>query len=96
MHTRLVAGVALALMSFAVGAADENGIELKDDPDAALTGARCSVCHSLDYIPMNSVFLKQAGWEAEVRKMVKVMGAPITDEEAARIVAYLTRYYGLE
>jgi hypothetical protein len=28
--------------------------------------------------------------------MVKVYGAPVADEDAARIVAYLTRHYGVE
>ena len=45
---------------------------------------------------MNSVFLNKAGWTAEVNKMIKVMGAPISEDQAARIVDYLTRYYGVE
>jgi hypothetical protein len=32
------------------------------------------VCHSLAYIPMNSPFLKAQGWDAEVTKMINVMG----------------------
>jgi len=85
-----------ALAVTAAHAADESSLVLKEGPDADLTKARCSICHSADYIPMNSVFLNGAGWDAEVRKMVRVMGAPITETEAARIVAYLTRYYGVE
>jgi hypothetical protein len=45
---------------------------------------------------MNSPFLKRAAWEAEVRKMIKVMGAPIPEQEVATIVDYLTRNYGVE
>jgi hypothetical protein len=45
---------------------------------------------------MNSQFLKRAGWEAEVRKMIKVMGAPIPETDVPRIVDYLTRNYGVE
>jgi uncharacterized membrane protein YecN with MAPEG domain len=85
-----------ALASHAARAADESGVALKDGPDADLTRARCSICHSPDYIPMNSVFLTRAGWDAEVHKMMKVMGAPITDEEASRIVDYLAHHYGAD
>ena len=76
--------------------ADETKVRIVVSPDAALVRARCSICHSLDYIPMNSRFMNRAGWEAEVRKMIKVMGAPVSEEEAARIIDYLTRNYGSE
>jgi hypothetical protein len=45
---------------------------------------------------MNSRFLKRAGWEAEVAKMIKVMGAPIPEADVPRIVDYLTRNYGID
>ena len=93
---RGVAVTVLALAGVAARAADESSIVLKEGTDADLTRARCSICHSADYIAMNSVFLTRAGWDAEVHKMMKIMGAPITEAEAAQIVAYLTRYYGTE
>jgi hypothetical protein len=97
MHLRWIIGAAaLTFASSAALAADESSLTLKDGPDAELTKARCSICHSTDYIPMNSVFLSRAGWTAEVNKMIKVMGAPIPEDDAAKIVAYLTRYYGVE
>jgi hypothetical protein len=49
---------------------------------------------SIDYIPMNSPFLGRKDWEAEVTKMIKVMGAPIKPEEVPHIVDYLSRHYG--
>lgn len=52
------------------------------------------MCHSLDYIIMNSPFQDQAGWEKTVQKMTTVYGAPLTADEAAAIVAYLSRHYG--
>lgn len=52
------------------------------------------MCHSLDYIEMNSPFLDRVGWEKTVNKMVKVMGAPLTDEQVAEITDYLVKYYG--
>lgn len=76
--------------------ANESALRLKDGPEAVTVRAQCSICHSVDYIQMNAPFMKRAGWEAEVKKMMKVMGAPVPDEEAARIVDYLTRNYGVE
>jgi hypothetical protein len=52
------------------------------------------MCHSLDYIPMNSPFLDRKGWEASVNKMIKVMGAPIAEADAQKIVDYLAGQYG--
>lgn len=52
------------------------------------------MCHSLDYIVMNSPFLDRAGWERTVRKMVTVMGAPLSAEDIAEITEYLDRDYG--
>jgi len=72
----------------------EASIHLKGGEQAVLVQLRCSTCHSLDYIVMNSPFLSRAPWDAEVRKMIKIMGAPIPDNEVASIVDYLTQYYG--
>jgi len=96
VYAKCITSVVVALASVAAVAADESRIVLKEAPDAALTLARCSVCHSVDYIQMDSPFLNKAGWTAEVNKMIKVMGAPITEDEASKIVAYLTHYYGVE
>lgn len=76
------------------GWADESQIRLKEGPGKDLVAANCVMCHSLDYIPMNSPFLDQAGWKKEVGKMAKVMGAPIKEEDEAAIVNYLTSRYG--
>jgi hypothetical protein len=45
---------------------------------------------------MNAPFMKRAAWEAEVRKMIKVMGAPIAEEKVQPLVDYLTKNYGVE
>ena len=87
--------LALSLLLFAAPAlADEGQVKLKDGPGKEVVQASCVMCHSLDYIPMNSPFLDQKGWEASVGKMVKVMGAPITPENAATIREYLAAQYG--
>ena len=54
----------------------------------------CGACHSLDYIPMNSPFLSNDQWAAEVKKMRTAFGAPIEDQDAAAILDYLTTHYG--
>jgi hypothetical protein len=83
-----------ALAANAIG--NESSIKLATAPELTLVRARCSACHSLDYIAMNSPFLTRAAWEAEVRKMMKVMGAPIPEQDVAPLVDYLTTHYGLE
>ena len=75
-------------------AADETSIRLADGPGRDQVQASCSMCHSLDYIVMNSPFQDRAAWEKTVGKMIKVYGAPLSDEDAAAIVSYLERSYG--
>jgi hypothetical protein len=95
--TLIALGVALCMAySSRVANADESAVTLKDEPDAAFVAGKCSICHSVDYIQMNSPFMKRAAWEAEVRKMVKVMGAPLEEADFARVVDYLTKQYGSE
>jgi hypothetical protein len=79
----------------AVVVADETQIRMRDGAEMPVLIANCSGCHSLDYVQMNSKFMKRAGWEAEVHKMVAVMGAPVSDADAAQLVDYLTREYGV-
>lgn len=74
--------------------ADEQVIKLKPGAGLDKVEANCQACHSLAYIPMNSPFLKPAGWDAEVAKMIKVMGAPIDEADAKAIAEYLKTNYG--
>ena len=85
---------ALLLFAAAPVAAQENQLQLADGPGRSLVEAHCVMCHSLDYIPMNSPFLDRKGWEASVNKMVKVMGAPIAEADMQKIVDYLAGQYG--
>ncbi|MFO0585415.1 MAG: hypothetical protein U0229_24300 [Anaeromyxobacter sp.] len=87
--------IVMALLAAAPAAlADEKAYKLKDGPDVALVKANCTMCHSLDYIQMNSPFLDRKGWEGEVGKMVKVFDAKIKPEDAPKIVDYLVKFYG--
>jgi mono/diheme cytochrome c family protein len=73
---------------------DDNAMAaLKTGPGADVTTANCAICHSTDYI------VRQPGsdakhWETEVRKMVTVFGAQISDEDVKVIVDYLASAFG--
>jgi hypothetical protein len=55
----------------------------------------CATCHSTRYITMQPP-LPGATWEAEVRKMMKVYGAPIPEAAAKKITVYLQGHYAPE
>jgi hypothetical protein len=57
--------------------------------------ANCNTCHSLRYITMQPPLAADA-WAGEVTKMVKVFGAPISDETAQKIVLYLQSNYATD
>jgi sulfite dehydrogenase (cytochrome) subunit B len=87
--------VAFVAVLLAGGAsADEQVIKLKQAPGVDKVEGNCAACHSLAYIPMNSVYLDAAGWDAEVSKMIKAFGAPIDDSDAKAITDYLKKNYG--
>ena len=73
---------------------DEARVQLKDGSGKDIVQANCATCHSLDYIVMNSVFLDRKGWEGSVNKMIKVMGAPVKEQDITVIVDYLVENYG--
>jgi mono/diheme cytochrome c family protein len=87
--------VAAAAIIFLAGAAlaQEDKIALKPGPGLQNLQENCAACHSLDYVPMNSPFLDRKGWEAEVTKMVKAFGAPVSADEQAKIIDYLAANY---
>ncbi len=91
MKVPLIALLALGSLQAVAGEAD---IRLKDAPGRDIVAANCSMCHSLDYVQMNAPFLDRKGWEASVNKMIKVMGAPVTESDARTIVDYLASQYG--
>lgn len=90
-----ILGVVMAGLS-STAFADEDQIKLKDGPGRDKVLANCTMCHSVDYVPMNSPFMKKAAWQGTVNKMVRVMGAPISQDDIPQIVEYLTKYYGVE
>jgi len=86
--------LALSLLFTLPALAAEADVHLKEGAGKQLVEANCSMCHSLDYIQMNSPFLDRKGWEASVNKMIKVMGAPMAEGDVQKIVDYLAGQYG--
>ncbi len=68
-------------------------VKLKPGPGSEKASTLCNICHSLEYITMQPA-LPHAIWSAEVNKMIKVMGAPINEEDAKVITEYLSTAYG--
>ena len=91
---RIILAVVFAAGLYAPAFADEPVIDLKKAPGLEKVEGNCGACHSLDYIQMNSPFPNAALWDAEVTKMIKVFGAPITDSDAKTIADYLKANYG--
>ncbi|MGQ0578797.1 MAG: cytochrome c [Betaproteobacteria bacterium] len=86
--------IVLLLFAATPALAQESQMRLRDGSGRQLVESNCIMCHSLDYIQMNSPFLDRKGWEASVNKMIKVMGAPIAETDAQNIVDYLAGQYG--
>jgi len=55
----------------------------------------CVTCHSARYVLMQPKFPREV-WVAEVTKMRKLYGAPISDADAETIVNYLVAIRGVE
>lgn len=92
----------IMLFIFAAGLAAAKTIKLPPDnpmanlkpgPGVEVVRANCALCHSTDYI------VRQQGgdakhWDPEVRKMITVFGAPVSDDDVKTIVNYLATEYG--
>jgi len=95
MHRQFALLLAAMLVSMPTPSpADEAQIKLKAAPGSELVETNCVACHSLDYIKMNAKFMSQATWDAEMQKMTKRFGAPVSAEDAKAILDYLVKNYG--
>ena len=91
----LALAVALTFTLAALPAfAQESQIKLKDGSGKDMVEVQCGVCHSLDYIPMNSPFLDRAKWDATIKKMSGPLGANIDPKDQQVILDYLAKNYG--
>jgi sulfite dehydrogenase (cytochrome) subunit B len=94
--------VAAILVTTTPAVAQKKSIQLPpDNPSARIkSGAgdeiarkNCSFCHSTDYIVIQPHLTAQQ-WDAEVKKMIAVYGAPISAADAKTISDYLAKNYG--
>ena len=91
----LLGAVTAVLASLALGAgADESRLTLIDAPGRDAVYANCRTCHSVDYVLLNAGIPDRTGWESSITKMRKIMGAPISDADAAVILDYFAGNYG--
>jgi len=91
---RTIAMVLAGIVIVAPAFAEEKPVRLKQAPGLDKVEANCGSCHSLDYIQMNSRFMTEAVWDAEIAKMINAFGAPISEEDANIIGGYLKKNYG--
>lgn len=102
----VVAGALLGQYSAPMAQAEDMGsvhsITLPTIPSELKEGAGkdkvmifCAICHSPDYIPMQPL-LPAKNWDGIVTKMIKVFGAPISEEDAKTISSYLAAQYGTD
>src|SRR5438034_118305 len=90
------AGYGITAVAIAFPAtAEEKPVQLKPAPGLDKVEGNCSGCHTLDYIVMNSPFPNAALWDAEIAKMIKAFGAPISQTDAKVIADYLKQHYGM-
>jgi hypothetical protein len=73
--------------------AQDQPIELAPAPGRDVVEKYCGICHSLDYLKINSPILDRQGWTSEVNKMINAFGAPINPYEAGTIIDYLANNY---
>ena len=76
-----------------VAFAGESEFVLKNGAGKNTLSLHCAICHSLDYIKMNSPFLDRAGWDKTLTKMTR-LGASFDDAEKEEMLGYLVREYG--
>jgi mono/diheme cytochrome c family protein len=93
MRFRLAATITIVLAAW-TAQAQEAKLELKPGSGRDQVMGYCVMCHSVDYIQMNSVFMNRQVWEAEVTKMIKAYGAQIPPDQIPIVVDYLTTNYG--
>jgi sulfite dehydrogenase (cytochrome) subunit B len=90
----------LALVASAVAAdktipmpTDHPYATLKPGAGVEVTRQQCVSCHSTDYIVMQP-HGNARQWDGVVTKMIKVFGAPVSEQDAKTIVEYLATQYG--
>lgn len=95
----------LALTLAAVPAAHALEIQLPPEtasyqpselPGYRLVQQNCMTCHAAQYVGSQPHSLGRAYWDATVKKMKTVFGAPLRDEDIPVMADYLVKTYGAE
>lgn len=66
---------------------------LRTAPGRDATEANCSICHTVEYIPMNAPAMDRTGWQKSLQKMRERFGAPLSDADAQTVLDYLSANY---
>jgi sulfite dehydrogenase (cytochrome) subunit B len=74
---------------------DNSVSQIKSGAGDDVVRKNCNLCHSSDYI-VRQPHLTAPQWDAEVKKMIAVYGAPISTADAKTISDYLAKNYGAE
>jgi len=69
--------------------------EIPKGPNVETYRQNCLICHTARYVSMQPRFSKKV-WQSEVKKMVDVYGAPISEADQTLIVEYLVTVKGAE
>jgi len=69
--------------------------DLPPGPGREQFATQCVICHSPRYVLNQPIFPRKT-WKAEVDKMIKAYGAPITPDQETSIVNYLVIWHGKE
>lgn len=102
MRRALTASLLAAVVASSAAAAADKTITLPPDhahatlkpgPGVEVTRQQCASCHSTDYI-VTQPRGDARQWDGVVTKMIKVFGAPVSDQDARTIVEYLSAHYG--
>ncbi len=101
--TRALIPTALLVLATVCATSEAKDITLPPDQSklrvSALAGyevaqQKCGICHSADYISYQPPAMTQSQWTAEVAKMKKAFGAPLSDTDIKLVGAYLAVTYG--
>ena len=64
-------------------------------PGSDAINNNCLACHSAGMV-LNQPVLSKSAWQAAVTKMINTYKAPVSEDDAAAIVDYLTRAKGAQ
>jgi cytochrome c553 len=65
-------------------------------PGYVIATQMCAICHSVDYINQQPGKMSLTQWTAEVAKMQRAYGAPLSEDQVKQIGEYLALTYGSE